>query len=100
VLEEHPAVLEDPAPVVTFEGFGDSALNFLIFAFLPSLDRRLPVTHDLNSAIHRELARAGIEIPFPQRDLHLRSVPDGLFNPSNEHHHAGNGSGRSAEPTP
>ena len=81
VLREHPVVLADPPPVIAFEGFGDSSLNFLVFAFLPSLDKRLPTTHDLNSAIHRELAKAGIEIPFPQRDLHVRTIPEGLLRP-------------------
>ncbi len=79
VLREHPAVLDDPPPVITFEGFGDSSLNYMIFVYLPSLDKRLPTTHDLNSAIHRELAKSGIEIPFPQRDLHVRTIPEGLL---------------------
>lgn len=79
VLREHPAVLDDPPPVITFEGFGESSLNYMMFVYLPSLDKRLPTTHDLNTAIHRELAKAGIEIPFPQRDLHVRTIPEGLL---------------------
>jgi potassium-dependent mechanosensitive channel len=73
VLEEHPNVLTDPAPLVTFESFGDSALNFVARAYLPSLDNRLATIHDLHAAIHDRLAQAGIAIPFPQRDLHLRT---------------------------
>jgi potassium-dependent mechanosensitive channel len=73
VLEEHPNVLTDPGPVVTFESFGDSSLNFVARAYLPNLENRLMTIHDLHAAIHDRLAEAGIEIPFPQRDLHLRT---------------------------
>src|SRR5690606_21224960 len=73
VLEAHPNVLDDPAPLVTFESFGDSSLDFVARAYLPNLDNRLATIHDLHAAIHDGLAQAGIEIPFPQRDLHLRT---------------------------
>jgi potassium-dependent mechanosensitive channel len=72
---EQPHILKDPAPLVTFESFGDSSLNFVLRAYLPALDQRLNVISDLHASIHNELARAGIEIPFPQRDLHLKSWP-------------------------
>jgi potassium efflux system protein len=78
VANEHPTVLEEPKPLVTFESFGDSALNFVLRAYLPTLESRLGTIHDLHSALHRKLADAGIEVPFPQSDLHLRSVPDSL----------------------
>ena len=48
-----------------------------IRAFVETLDKRLPVRHAIQVAIVRALTEAGIEIPFPQRDLHIRSA-DGL----------------------
>ncbi|MCJ7797198.1 MAG: mechanosensitive ion channel, partial [Thermoleophilia bacterium] len=54
----------------TFDQFGDSALNLVLRCYLPNLDNRLPVIHDLHTAIHRTFKEAGIEIAFPQRDIH------------------------------
>jgi potassium efflux system protein len=66
-------------PKVLFRGFGDSSLNFELRCFILSIDRRLDTLSDLNFAINRVLEEAGISIPFPQRDLHLRSA-DPSFN--------------------
>jgi small-conductance mechanosensitive channel len=72
VAKSHPDVLNDPEPVALFFGFGDSALNFELRAWT-STDF-LRVASELRVAITEALAGAGITIPFPQRDLHLRSV--------------------------
>jgi potassium efflux system protein len=74
----HPLTLKDPPSLATFEGFGDNALNFCLRTFLPSMENRLQVIHDLHSAIDQAFRKAGIEIAFPQRDLHIRSVPEML----------------------
>ena len=74
VVRSHPAVLPDPAPVVTFNGFGDSALTFELRCYLPRPDLKLPTTHELHTQIDEAFRNAGIEISFPQRDLHIRSV--------------------------
>ena len=76
VADEHPLTLEEPRSLATFEGFGDNSLNFVLRTFLPSMENRLHVIHELHSAIDREFRAAGIEISFPQRDLHIRTVPD------------------------
>lgn len=76
IVNSHPNVLEDPVPSVTFEQFGDSTLNFIIRCYLPQLDGKLATLNDLHSGIHTQLQAAGIEIAFPQRDLHLRTVPE------------------------
>ncbi len=76
-VKNHPEVLKDPAPIVTFEQFGDSSLNFVIRCYLPSLEKRLLTIHELHSAIARALTSAEIEIPFPQRDIHLTIEPSG-----------------------
>jgi potassium efflux system protein len=74
VCRDHSGVLADPAPLVTFEGFGESTLDFVVRAFIPDVNRRLVVTHELHSAINKALNDAGIEIAFPQRELRLREV--------------------------
>jgi potassium efflux system protein len=75
ICREHPLIMKDPKTLVTFEGFGDSTLNFVVRAYLPDLDNRLEVTHQLYTKIHDVFAREGIEIAFPQRDLHIRTAP-------------------------
>ena len=75
ILDEHPSVTDDPPPLVTFEGFGDSTLNLVVRCFLTSLDVRLVTIHELHTAINRQFNQHDIEIAFPQRDLHLRTVP-------------------------
>ena len=70
----HQGVLKDPKSSVLFDGFGDSSLNFLLrvwtreFATVPGVLRS-----DLYFAISRAFKEEGIEIPFPQRDLHIKS---------------------------
>ncbi|WP_338113751.1 mechanosensitive ion channel domain-containing protein [Thiococcus pfennigii] len=68
---EHPQVLADPAPLITFESFGDNALTLVLRCYLASLENRLAVTTDLHQAINDKFAEAGIEIAYPQRDVHL-----------------------------
>ena len=77
VITDHPEVLDDPNPTVFFIGFGESSLDFQIRVFVSERIKRMPLKHDLHMALDKALREAGIEIPFPQRDLHLRSVdPD------------------------
>ncbi len=71
-------VLDDPPPTVFFVGFGDSSLDFEVRVFVRDRLRREPLKHDLHMAINKALTEAGIEIPFPQRDLHLRSISPGI----------------------
>lgn len=75
IVSGHPDVMEDPPPLINFETFGDSSLNFVIRLYLPTLDNRIEVTHQINTAIAERFAKAGIEIPFPQRDVHLVQDP-------------------------
>ncbi|MDG4595246.1 MAG: mechanosensitive ion channel [Candidatus Contendobacter sp.] len=77
----HPLVLKEPAPAVLFLKFGESALEFEVRVFVRDLANRLPVTHDLHNGILRALRDSGIEIPFPQRDVHWRSAPVEPRNP-------------------
>ncbi|KFI22193.1 mechanosensitive ion channel domain-containing protein [Nitrosococcus oceani] len=74
VVNANPLVLEDPPPSVYFVGFGEGTLDFIVWAFVRELGNRYPLMHELNTAINRALGEQGIEIPFPQRDIHVRSV--------------------------
>lgn len=78
VLEEigrgYPLALEDPPPMAIFTGFGDSSLDFELRVWLGAFEQLLQTRSELASAILRGFAEEGIVIPFPQRDLHLRSV--------------------------
>ena len=69
----HPLVRGNPRPFTLFLGFGDSSLNFAVRAWTDSLDWPI-VRSDIAVAMNAALRDAGIEIPFPQRDLHVRSV--------------------------
>jgi small-conductance mechanosensitive channel len=65
-------VLSVPAPEVQFTGFGDSSLDFLLLVWIRDPGDQFTVTSDLNFAIDARFRLAGIQIPFPQRDVHLR----------------------------
>ncbi|MEO6244049.1 MAG: mechanosensitive ion channel domain-containing protein [Opitutaceae bacterium] len=76
VGDEHPNVLKTPAPNVYFSGFGDSSLNFELGVWTQTMahaPRRF--RSDINFAIERKFREQGIEIPFPQRVVHLRPPP-------------------------
>jgi len=77
VAIEDPGVLKYPEPWALFDGFGDSALNFRIRIWVP-IDIGLQVKSNVAVSIYNELEKAGIEIPFPQQDLHLRSVDNSV----------------------
>lgn len=71
---ENPAVLKEPAPAVRFLEFGDSSLNFELAVWTIDMAHQpTKFRSDLYFAIERKLRENRIEIPFPQRDLHLRS---------------------------
>ena len=57
----------------TFEGFGESSLNMVLRTYLATLDNRLDVIHELHTSIDKAFRAEGIEIAFPQRDLHVRT---------------------------
>lgn len=71
----HPDVTSRPAPFVLFRDFGDSAYIFELRAFLFDVSRQLRVGSDLRIAIERRFREAGIEIPYPQREVWTRHHP-------------------------
>ena len=68
---EHPEVLDDPAPFIIFEGFGDNSLQLGLRVYLPSLEHRMSTKSEINAAINSKYEEAGIVIAYPQRDVHL-----------------------------
>ncbi|MCY3679861.1 MAG: mechanosensitive ion channel [Gemmatimonadetes bacterium] len=70
----HPEVLSDPEPQIQFLTFGDSSLNFDLLVWIVDPTRQYFVISDLNFAIVQVFRERDIAIPFPQRDLHVRSA--------------------------
>jgi small-conductance mechanosensitive channel len=71
-------VIRGPEPQVLFLSFGESSLDFELRVWVLDADHRLKVKSELNQEIDRSFRAANIEIAFPQRDLHLRSVDDSV----------------------
>ena len=71
-------MLKEPAPAAVFTSFGTSTLDLELRAFLPTRDKFPTVLHELNVEIERAFRQAGIEIAFPQQDIHIRSLPDNV----------------------
>lgn len=67
-------VSTQPAPIALFMGFGASTLDFSIRAWTPDFDQWMSIRSDMLSRMYEALTQAGIEIPYPQTDLHLRSI--------------------------
>jgi small-conductance mechanosensitive channel len=76
IAASNPLVLAEPRPQVLFEDFGDSALIFKL-RFWTQLESLPRTDTDVRFEINRRFKAMGIEIPFPQRDVHLRSVAAG-----------------------
>jgi potassium-dependent mechanosensitive channel len=74
IARENLMVLSQPEPSALFLGFGDNALNFELRVFVTGMSHRIPVTHSLHMTIEREFRKAGINIAFPQRDVHLDAL--------------------------
>lgn len=73
--ESWPNIIEQPAPRVFFEGFGDSSLDFTVWFWIDSQsdEREFRIPSDLRFKIFKKFAENEIEIPFPQRDIHVIS---------------------------
>jgi small-conductance mechanosensitive channel len=74
VATGHEGVLASPEPLLWFTGFGDSALNFQMRVWTDRYDSWGALQSDLYLAIYKVLSDAGIQIPFPQRDVHIDSA--------------------------
>ena len=70
ISSEHSLILDNPAPSVIFSNFGDSSLDFNLRVFAQNKNRMM-VIHQLHLAINNAFNEEGLEIPFPQQDVHL-----------------------------
>jgi len=78
VADKHKDVLDDPAPAVIFNELGDSSLNFELRVHIKDLDH-FPIVHSsVLTDVFERLRLEEIEIPYPQRDVHIRELPDTL----------------------
>ncbi len=83
VAQENENVLDEPSPRVVFWAFGDSALEFQLRVWTTRmLHRRGVFVGQINLSIYEKFKEHGIRIPFPQRDLHLKTPPPGWEPPS------------------
>jgi potassium efflux system protein len=75
---EHPDVFSYPEPDTIFEEFGNSSINFKLRFWVHTIDDRMKIRSEVAVIIDRLFREEGVEIPFPQQDLHLRSVDSNL----------------------
>lgn len=80
---EHPAVLDTPAPWVIFNDFGASSLDFILRFWVRHVDLALSTSSEIREAIDLKFREHGVEIPFPQVDMHVRPG-DGFLRLKNE----------------
>ena len=73
IAADHPKVVDSPKPICIFKDFGANALQFSLRIYLASMKGRLDVIHQMHTNIYKAFAEAGIEIAYPQLDLHIRS---------------------------
>lgn len=73
VADQNELVVPNPCPEIRFRQFGDSALELELLCWIDLPEQKGRTIHQLNSAIHEAFQKGGIEIPFPQRDVHIRA---------------------------
>jgi len=74
VLQNHKDILDDPEPSVFFQGLGDSSLDFRLLFWTSNYPEWIRIRSDIVFGVHDILVKEDINIPFPQMDLHLKSV--------------------------
>ncbi|MDX1333593.1 MAG: mechanosensitive ion channel, partial [Robiginitalea sp.] len=79
VINEHPEIKPDPEPLVLFNEMGESSLDFRLLFWTAHFEDWLRIRSEVIFAVHDILYENNIVIPFPQRDLHLKSVEPSVF---------------------
>jgi len=78
-VNNNPDILDTPEPMILFREFGDSSLNFDVRFWTADSGTWMELQSDVIVAINNAFKKAGVEIPFPQRDLHLRTVDKSII---------------------
>jgi len=78
VIKKHPDIISDPKPSVWFQNLGESSLDFRMLFWTKEFDQWIRIKSEILFQVFDDLKAAGIEIPFPQTDLHLRSVDQNI----------------------
>jgi small-conductance mechanosensitive channel len=76
----HNEILKDPEPLAVFSSFGESSIDFRLLFWIATGDRKLQVQTEVAIMINEALKKAGIEIPFPQRDLNVKFADQSAAN--------------------
>jgi small-conductance mechanosensitive channel len=72
---EHPEIIKNPEPRVRLRAFGPSSLDFELMGWIDHPELRGRIRHELHMNIYKGFADAGVQIPFPQQDIHVRTMP-------------------------
>lgn len=78
VANANEKIAKEPPPTVFCVNFGDSSVDFEVRVFVKRMLDIMPLSHEIRADIARAFREHGIEIPFPQRDIHVRTVADGF----------------------
>lgn len=74
VVDDNPGVMKEPRPYIRFDQFGDSSLNFNVMVWTSDyIDRPSALKSELYYAVFKAFREHNVEIPFPQRDIHIKS---------------------------
>ena len=77
VARKNERVVSDPTPEVFCVGLGDSSIDFEVWVYVKDLMDIMPLSDEIHASITSALTDAAIEIPFPQRDIHVRTLAGG-----------------------
>lgn len=83
VLNTHKDILKIPEPFIFFNDFGENALEFCLLFWISDFSEIRRIRSEVLFEVFEVLKQNNIEIPFPQRDLHLRSVDDTIVLQTN-----------------
>jgi small-conductance mechanosensitive channel len=84
IAQNNPRIMKFPEPSVLFLNFGASSLDFEMRCWVANIYIRLGVLDEINREIDRSFHENNVEIPFPQQDLHIRSMDEPFKNAVNE----------------
>jgi len=93
----HSKVASVPEPRAIFLAFGDSGLEFVLWAYTHDVNEKFDIGSDLRFAVEATFREAGIEIPYPQRDVHIVSQPGAESDPRTRRAHGATSKGPQSE---